>query len=107
MEFLQKDLGAWSYDKIENCVRATGKQPIPMTWVDINKGDAMRPNVRCRLCVQETRRRSPMDVVDTFSATPPYEALRLMVSMTMTPRNDQEANHVLLFVVITRAHPHC
>ncbi len=107
MDFLQKDLGAWSYDKIENCVQETGKQPIPMTWVDINKGDDMRPNVRCRLCVQETRRRSPMDIVDTFSATPPYEALRLMVSMTMTPRNDQEANHVLLFVVITRAHPHC
>ena len=60
-----------------------------MTWVDINKGDDMRPNVRCRLCVQETRRQSP-----TFSATPPYEALRLMVSMTMTPRNDEEANHV-------------
>ena len=105
MDFLQKDLGAWSYDKIENCVRETGKQP--MTWVDINKGDDMRPNVRCRLCVQETKRRSPMDIVDTFSATPPYEALRLMVSMTMTPRNIEEANHVLLFVDITRAHPHC
>ena len=35
MDFLQKDLGAWSYDKIETCVRETGKQPIPMTWVDI------------------------------------------------------------------------
>ena len=27
--------------------------------------------------------------------------------MTMTPRNDEEANHVLLFVDTTRAHPHC
>ena len=70
MDFLQKDLGAWTYDEIENCVQETGKQPIPMTWVDINKGDDMRPNVRCRLCVQETKRRSPMDIVDTFSATP-------------------------------------
>ena len=43
MDFLQRDLGAWSYDKIENCVQETGKQPIPMTWVDINKGDDMRP----------------------------------------------------------------
>ena len=47
MDFLQMDLGAWSYDKIENCVRETGKQPIPMTWVDTSKGDDRTCGAAC------------------------------------------------------------
>ena len=36
-----------------------------------------------------------------------YEALRFLVSMTMSPRNKEEESHVLMFLDITRAHPHC
>ena len=50
-----------------------------------------------------------MDLTDaslTFSAAPPYEALRLLVSLTMTPLPGEE-HDVLMFMDITRAHPHC
>lgn len=50
MDFLQRDLGAWSYSTIDECMRITGRRPIPMTWADINKGDSEKPNVRSRLC---------------------------------------------------------
>ena len=50
---------------------------------------------------------SEEDNSQTFSATPPYEALWLLVSFVMSPRDTDQKNHVLMFVDITRAHPHC
>eukprot|EP00971_Amphidinium_carterae_P214768 4261942-Amphidinium_carterae.2 len=41
------------------------------------------------------------------TATPPYECLRMMISMLMTPKAEEEFAHRLLFIDITRAHPHC
>ena len=108
MKFL-KELGAYTYDTVSNC-RAAGGNLVPTIWVDVNKGDDAHPNVRCRLCVAETKGRTTLDLGDptqTFSATPPYEALRCLVSMVMSPRTREEESHVLMFLDITRAHPHC
>ena len=55
------------------CMTETGRPPIPTDWVDIDKGDSIRPNYRSRLVCQETRGRSTIDVEDlaaTFAATP-------------------------------------
>ena len=64
--------------------------------------------------VQETRRRSSIaadDIASVFSATPPIEALRYLLSLNMSSRHgftgkpsDQD---VLCFIDISRAHPHC
>ena len=35
------------------CMAETGRPPIPTDWVDINKGDSLRPNYRSRLVCQE------------------------------------------------------
>ena len=40
------------------CMTETGGPPIPIDWVDIYKGDSLRPNYRSRLVCQETRGRS-------------------------------------------------
>ena len=64
------------------CMAATGRPPILTDWVDINKGDSLRPNYRSRLVCQETRGQSTIDVEDwaaTFAATPPYEAFKLQL----------------------------
>ena len=63
--------------------------------------------MRPRLAVAETKHRTTLseeDTAQTFSATPPYEALRLFVSFVMSPRDKDEKSHVLMFVDITRAH---
>ena len=39
----------WSEAPVGDCIRDTGKPPIPVRWVVINKGDKLHPNVRCRL----------------------------------------------------------
>ena len=64
--------------------------------------------------VQETRRRSSIaadDIASVFSATPPIEALRFMLSQTMSTKQGLSAGaaeqDVLCFIDISRAHPHC
>ena len=110
MRFLVDVLDACRYDSVDNCLKTKGKRPIPIKLVDVNNGDAQRPEVRSRLGVAETRHRTTLseeDNAQTFSATPPYEALRSLVSFVMSPRDKDEKNHVLMFIDIMRAHPHC
>eukprot|EP00971_Amphidinium_carterae_P349552 6491074-Amphidinium_carterae.1 len=106
MAFLDS-MKAYEYSTVDECMNATNRKPIPVGWVDVNKGDKSNPSVRCRLVVKETRHHSTIsDPSQTWSATPPYEALRFMCSMTMSPLRGEE-DFVLQFVDISRAHPHC
>ncbi|CAK0839184.1 unnamed protein product [Prorocentrum cordatum] len=109
VEFL-RGLGAYVYDTKQHCREETGRDPAPMIWADANKGGDRKPNVRCRLCVAETRYRTSMELgapSQTFSATPPHEALRMLISVCCSARNVEEDQHVIMFLDMTRAHPHC
>ena len=66
---------------VKECHQKTGKGPISVRWIDVNKGDTERPNYRSRLVAREinTHKRD-----DLFAATPPFEALKLLVSMAAT-----------------------
>ena len=74
------------YRKVDKsvCWEATGKAPIPVRWVDINKGDNTSPNYRSRLVAKEFR----TDVrPDLYAATPPSECLKLLLSrLSSTPK---------------------
>ena len=109
MTFLIDQLNAYKYNTVDNCLQTAGKRPIPVKWVNVNKGDTQRLEVRSRLTVAESKHTTTLTEADnaqTFSATPPYEALRLLVSFVMFLRNRKEKSHVLMFIDITRAHPH-
>ena len=71
------------YEKvpISLCYETNGEAPISVRWIDINKGDQSNPNYRSRLVAREinTHKRD-----DLFAATPPLEALKLILSMTAT-----------------------
>ena len=108
MKFMS-DLGVWSYDTVQNCLETTGRQPLTVGWVDVNKGDSDNPDVRGRLSVQETKWQTTInadDVAATFAATPPYEALRFLLSCWMTPQTAEQGEYVAVFIDISRAHPH-
>eukprot|EP00969_Alexandrium_andersonii_P014742 644340-Alexandrium_andersonii.AAC.1 len=66
--------GVYEKVPIEECRRETGKAPIQVRWVDINKGDEERPEYRSRLVAKEIKRDQRGDL---FAATPPLEALKL------------------------------
>ena len=78
---------------------AIGKIPITMRWIDINKGDQENPNYRSRIVARElnTHKRD-----DLFAATPPLEALKLVLSMTATANKGE----VVMINDISRAFFH-
>ena len=66
----------------------TGRPPIKLKWVDTNKGDDARPNYRSRLVVKEIKAKKGPDeqlsASEVFSAMPPLEAMRSLVSLMVT-----------------------
>ena len=65
------------YDKvpIKECINKTGKQPIAVRWIDVNKQDEANPLYRSRLVGKEFNTYNDLSL---YAATPPIEALRLM-----------------------------
>ena len=59
----------------------TGKAPIAVRWVDINKGDDVNANYRSRLVAKEIKKH---DAWSLFAATPPWESVKLLLSMAVT-----------------------
>ena len=58
--------------------KSLGKKVITVRWIDINKGDAVDTNYRSRLVAREIK----TDVrPDLFAATPPLEAMKLILSL--------------------------
>ena len=55
-----------------------GRRPFGVRWIDSNKGDDEKPNYRSRLVGREIKKDNRLDL---FSATPPLEALKLLLSM--------------------------
>ena len=74
-----RKMGLYTKVPIKECLMKTAKQPISTRWVDINKGDTTNPNNRSRLVAREI---STHKRIDLFAATPPLEALKVILSMT-------------------------
>ena len=58
MQYMEEELKVLEDSDRDASMTETGRPPIPTDWVDINKGDSLRPNFRSRLVCQETRGRS-------------------------------------------------
>jgi hypothetical protein len=77
--------GVWTRALISDCWAETGKAPIGSKWVDVNKGDATKPLIRSRFVVKEI---ATYKSDDFFAATPPLEALRLLLSLAASSGKD-------------------
>ena len=71
----------WELRPINERRRITGKPPVTVRWVDVNKGDDLNPNMRSRLVARQIRQAGDEAV---FAPTPPLEALRSIISMAAT-----------------------
>ena len=77
--------------------RERGWTVIGTKWIDIDKGDAERPNYRSRLVAQEYNTSIGRDPYgENFSATPPIEALRGLLSVAATYRADGHRSVVVI-----------
>ena len=93
---------------IKECWDQAGKQPIGTRWIDINKGDRINPEYRSRLVAQEIKTDKREDL---FAATPPLEAIKLLISMAVTEgigyEKDKRENGMKLdFIDVRRAFFH-
>ena len=80
LEFMDT-LGVWKVVDRNEAFFRTGRLPISVRWVNVNKGDTLKPKVRCRVVVQETKRVSRhMTPAEVFSATPPLEFVKCLLS---------------------------
>ena len=70
-------MGVWELRPIAECIEVTGKKPVKVRWVDVNKGDDGSPNGRCRIVAKDSNVDKRLDL---FAATPPLEYLRYLVS---------------------------
>ena len=97
-------LKVYEYATLEEARETTGRAPISVDWVDVDKGDDARPEYRSRLVAQETKwvtSLSPEDVYAVFAATPPLEALRFILSRAMTElKEDRSADRVIADCVL-------
>ena len=78
IDYIHK-MSLYSKVPIQEAYEYTGKAPISVRWIDINKGDSKSPNYRSRLVAREINT-SKRD--DLFAATPPLEALKTILSIT-------------------------
>ena len=66
---------------VDECMRKTGKPPIAVKWIDVNKQDEKNPLYRSRLVGKEFNTHND---VSLYAATPPIEALRLILHIAAT-----------------------
>lgn len=71
----------WTKRSVVEARRRTGKSPISVRWVDVNKGDDISPNIRSRLVARQIRQPGEEAI---FAPTPPLEPLRTIISIAAT-----------------------
>ena len=78
MDYVRK-MNLYTKVPASECFKKTGKQPISVRWIDVNKGDSSNMNYRSRRVAWEinTHKRD-----DLFAATPLLEALKIILSIT-------------------------
>ena len=88
---------------ISQCLERTGKKPIGVRWVIVNKGDEVDYNVRARLVGKEFKTNNTMAM---FAATPPLEAKKFLFSKAATSRGSSSprGEYKLVFIDIKRAY---
>ena len=88
-----RQMNLYTKVSIDECVKKTGKKPIAVRWIDVNKQDKNNPLYRSRLVGKEFNTHNDMSL---YAATPPLEALRLILSICLlytspSPRDRQKS----------------
>ena len=90
--------------KKEEAWRVTGKAPISTKWVDTDKTHGTgEPLVRSRWVARDFKDAKEKDREDLFSATPPIEMIRFMLSRQATVRKDKKERKTM-YLDIKKAH---
>ena len=76
--------------------RMKGGKVIGVRWVDVNKGDSEKPDIRSRLVGQDFNTGKNDEL---YASTPPVEALRFVISAAATWTSSGEQRHAMVNAV--------
>ena len=91
----------YEYTSLSKAISAMGRRPLGLKWIDTNKGDETNFQIRSRLVCTEVR---PRGTDAIFSATPPLESLRILMSLLSQPVDDANDPYCLTLADVSRAH---
>ncbi len=77
------DKGVWVKRPRSEAFATTGRAPVTVRWVDVNKGDDANPKYRSRLVARQLKA-TDKSGESFFAPTPPLEALRAVISLAAT-----------------------
>eukprot|EP00972_Heterocapsa_arctica_P019148 2826780-Heterocapsa_arctica.AAC.1 len=77
IEFFHKK-GVYRIVDRRTAITKTGKPPISVRWVYVNKGDNKHPEVRARLVARAIRQEASDGSM--YAATPPLESIKWLLS---------------------------
>ena len=68
---------------VSDCLKVTGKKPMPIRWVDTNKGDDKNLEYHVRIVAKDlkTKRDPNMPAIDSFAPMPALEMMKLLLSL--------------------------
>ena len=92
---------------IKECLEVTGKKPMPIRWVDTNKGDDENPEYRSRIVAKDlkTKRDPNMPAIDSFAPMPALEMMKLLLSLASMWRKTSRGGTLVIMVVdVRKAH---
>ena len=94
------------YEKVPRSA-SVGKTFVQVRWIDVDKGDGDKQQIRSRLVAKEFRWKDPF-MEGTFAATPPLEALRYVLhwAATIHRRNGRRVELKMIVLDVSRAHFH-
>ena len=81
---------------------ADGCKVMTTKWLDVNKSDDAKPNIRSRMVRREVKLDNRLDL---FAATPPLEALRIICSICAShQRRGRGRDFRMMFIDVRRAY---
>ena len=92
---------------IKECLEVTGKKPMPIRWVDTNKGDEENPEYRFRIVAKDLKsERDPnMPAIDSFAPMPALEMMKLLLSLAAMWRKTRRGGVLVIMVIdVRKAH---
>ena len=96
-----KNMGVYRKVPKAKCYQLTGRAPIGVRWVDVNKQDDENPLYRSRLVAKQFRTGSDPDL---FAATPPLEAMKLIISIAATRNARGRVDKKIMVNDVSRAY---
>ena len=81
-----------------------GEDRKGVRWVDTNKGDEDRTDVRSRLVARDFHTKADKERDDLFAGTPPLEAVRMQFSRAVTRRKRGKGVRKIMFIDARKAH---